>query len=105
MPNDFVTTAPTLRCELHEQDTDARESLMVAARLGAHGWRTSKSKRRSQSSSKNWRASWRETMDDDESAQAEKFDRLLLASLRYWEVERDLIEERVAAIASVIVPS
>jgi hypothetical protein len=44
-------------------------------------------------------------MDDDESAQAEKFDRLLLASLRYWEVERDLIEERVAAIASVIVPS
>jgi len=36
-------------------------------------------------------------MDDDESAQAEEIDRLLLSSLRYWEVERDLIEERVAA--------
>lgn len=35
-------------------------------------------------------------MDDDEFAQAEEIDRLLLSSLRYWEVERDLIEERVA---------
>ena len=32
-----------------------------------------------------------EPMDDDD--QAEKTDRLLLSSLRYWEVERDLIEE------------
>jgi hypothetical protein len=36
-------------------------------------------------------------MDDNESAQAEEIDRLLLSSLRFWEVERDLIEERVAA--------
>jgi hypothetical protein len=36
-------------------------------------------------------------MDDDECAQAEEIDRLLLSSLRYWEVERDLIEERMAA--------
>jgi hypothetical protein len=36
-------------------------------------------------------------MDDDESAQAEEIDRLLLSSLRYWEVERDLIEERMVA--------
>jgi hypothetical protein len=34
-------------------------------------------------------------MDDDD--QAEKTDRLLLSSLRYWEVERDLIEERRSA--------
>jgi hypothetical protein len=34
-------------------------------------------------------------MDDDD--QAEKTDRLLLSSLRYWEVERDLIEERMGA--------
>jgi hypothetical protein len=34
-------------------------------------------------------------MDDDD--QAEKIDRLLLSSLRYWEVERDLIEERRVA--------
>jgi hypothetical protein len=36
-------------------------------------------------------------MDDNEFAQAEEIDRLLLSSLRYWEVERDLIEERLAA--------
>ncbi len=36
-------------------------------------------------------------MDDDESTQAEGIDRLLLSSLRFWEVERDLIEERMAA--------
>ena len=35
-------------------------------------------------------------MDDDESAQAEDIDRLLLSSLKFWEVERDLIEERLA---------
>jgi hypothetical protein len=35
-------------------------------------------------------------MDDDESAQAEEIDRLLLSSLKFWEVERDLIEERMA---------
>jgi hypothetical protein len=38
-------------------------------------------------------------IDDDESAQAEGIDRLLLSSLRYWEVERDLIEERMAAMS------
>jgi hypothetical protein len=29
---------------------------------------------------------------------AEEIDRLLLLSLRHWDVERDLIEERMAAI-------
>jgi len=37
-------------------------------------------------------------MDDDESAQTEEIDRLVVSSLRFWEVERDLIEERMAAI-------
>ena len=36
-------------------------------------------------------------MDDDELAQSEEIDRLLVSSLRYWEVERDLIEERLQA--------
>jgi hypothetical protein len=39
-----------------------------------------------------------ETMDDNESAQAKEIDRLLLSSLKFWEVERDLIEERMAAV-------
>jgi hypothetical protein len=36
-------------------------------------------------------------IDGDESADTEETDRLLLSSLRFWEVERDLIEERLAA--------
>ena len=36
--------------------------------------------------------------DDDETMLVETTHSLLLASLRYWEVERDLIEERKAAI-------
>ncbi len=36
-------------------------------------------------------------MNGDESVEAEEIDRLLLSSLRLWEVERDLIEERMAA--------
>jgi hypothetical protein len=36
-------------------------------------------------------------MEVDQSAEAEAIDKLLLSSLRYWEVERDLIEERLAA--------
>ena len=35
--------------------------------------------------------------DDDATTQFESMHSLLLSSLRYWEVERDLIEERMAA--------
>jgi hypothetical protein len=41
---------------------------------------------------------WPEAIDDDEFAQTEEIDRLLLSSLRYWEVEHNLIEERMAAL-------
>ena len=61
-------------------------------------WRKLKFKRRPQKLSKRSETSWPETIDDDESAQAEEIDRLLLSSLRYWEVERDLIDERVATM-------
>jgi hypothetical protein len=57
-------------------------------------WRMSKSKRRRQRSSKPsepWRL---EKSDDNGSRAAEGIDKLLLSALRYWEVERDLIEER-----------
>ena len=71
---------------------------MGAARLERARWRTSKFRRRPRKLSKYCPASQPEVMDDDESAQTEAIDRLLLSSLRYWEVERDLIEERMAAI-------
>jgi hypothetical protein len=71
---------------------------MGAAQRRHSGWRTPKFRRRPEKSSKRSGASWPEPMDDDESAQAKGIDRLLLSSLRYWEVERDLIEECIAAI-------
>ncbi len=70
---------------------------MEAPRPKRARWRTLKFKRRPERSSKCLRASPPETMDDNESAQAEEIDKLLLSSLRFWEVERDLIEERMAA--------
>jgi len=38
------------------------------------------------------------------SAEFEQIDRLLFSALRYWEVQHDLIEERIAAIKPVSVP-
>jgi hypothetical protein len=78
--------------------------------MGAAGsrgvrWRTSKSRRRQQKTSKRFGASQPERIDYDESAEFEETDRLLLSALRYWEVQHDLIEERIAAIRSVSVPS
>lgn len=65
-------------------------------------WRASKFKRRSRKLSKR-SGTPPETIDDNESAEAEEIDRLLLSSLRYWEVERDLIEERISHDEPVIV--
>jgi hypothetical protein len=59
--------------------------------------RKSKFRRKPQGSSKPLEA-WRlQIVSDDELAESEEIDRLLLSSLRYWEVKRDLIEERLAA--------
>jgi hypothetical protein len=78
---------------------------MEAARSMCVKWRTSKSRRRRQKTSKHLGASQPERIEYDESAEFEETDRLLLSALRYWEVQRDLIEERIAAIRSVSVPS
>jgi len=40
-------------------------------------------------------ALWPETVNGEESGHGEEIDRLLLSSLNYWEIERDLIEERL----------
>jgi hypothetical protein len=57
-----------------------------------------KSKRRSQSSSISGHNAPKRLLDADESARDEETDSLLLSSLKYWEVERDLIEERMARL-------
>ena len=60
--------------------------------------RTMKIKRRRTKLSKLSRKSLPERIDNNESAQSEAIDRLLLSSLKFWEVERDLIEERMSAV-------
>jgi hypothetical protein len=40
----------------------------------------------------------RQPTDRDEAAEVEAPDRLLLSALKFWEVERDLIGERMGAI-------
>ena len=71
---------------------------MRAGRLRRLRLRTSKSKRRTQKSGKCSKALQRTMTTDDETKQVEPAHSLLLSSLRYWEVERDLIEERVAVV-------
>ena len=61
--------------------------------------RMSTSRRKPQSSNKCAQALESEIRDGNEaarSAEGEEIDSLLLSSLRFWEVERDLIEERMA---------
>ena len=70
---------------------------MEATRSKRAKWRTLRFKRRPRKLSKDSKTSQPERMDGDESVQVDEIDRLLLSSLRFWEVERDLIEERVAA--------
>jgi hypothetical protein len=71
--------------------------LMGAAQPRSTRSRKSKFRRKPQGSSKPFEAWRQQVVPADESAESEEIDRLLLSSLRYWEVERDLIEERLAA--------
>ena len=47
----------------------------------------------------------RKTSKHDNSVNREPPDRLLLSALKYWEVERDLIDERLAAMRSATAAS
>jgi hypothetical protein len=68
--------------------------MMGAAPRGRCGkWRRANSRRKLQRAAKD---SGPNTLDPDESLRRDEHDRLLLSALKYWEVERDLIEERLA---------
>jgi len=77
--------------------------MMGAAPRGRGGkWRRAKSKRKLERAAK---YSGPNTLDPDESLRCDEHDRLLLSALKYWEVERDLIEERLATRRSAPVAS
>jgi hypothetical protein len=71
------------------------------ARPRRRKWRRAKSKRKLQRAAKDLGA---ETLAPHEAMRRDQPDRLLLSALNYWEVERELIEERLAAIRSAPAP-
>ena len=72
--------------------------MMGAAPRGRRGkWRRAKSRRKLQRAAKD---PGLKTLDPDEALRCDEHDRLLLSALEYWEVERDLIEERLDATRS-----
>jgi hypothetical protein len=60
--------------------------------------RKSKPKAKRGKSSKRSETLWSKKTNNNQALAAEEVDRLLASALRYWEVKRDLIEERIAAI-------
>jgi hypothetical protein len=76
--------------------------MIGAARGRRRKWRRAKSERKRQKAAKD---PVQKTIERDESLQGEQSDRLLLSALKYWEVERDLIEERLAAMRSATAAS
>jgi hypothetical protein len=71
--------------------------VMGAAPRGRRGkWRRAKSRRKLQRA----KDPGPNTLDPNESFRCDQPDRLLLSALKYWEVERDLIEERLDATRS-----
>ena len=60
-------------------------------------WRRAKVRRKLQKAA---REPGQKTVDDCQPTNGDQPDRLLLSALEYWEVERDLIEERLATMRS-----
>ena len=73
-----------------------------AARRRRGRWRRTKSRRKLERAAKN---QGEKTLERDESLQDDQADRLLLSALKYWEVERDLIEERLDTMRSATAAS
>ena len=64
-----------------------------AAQRGRGRWKRAKSRRKLEKVAKNQE---RNMMAANGSVGCDPPDKLLLSALKYWEVERDLIEERLA---------
>ncbi len=71
---------------------------MEAGQRRHNGAKTLKSKRGTQGASKSYKPLQHAMTNDNETIAVESTHSLLLSSLKYWEVQRDLIEERIAAL-------
>jgi hypothetical protein len=85
----------------YRQRTKEGKIVMATARRRRVRWRTAKSSRKLQKRAKG-SGRWRMNLMEQDDEQP---DRLLLSALRYWEVERDLIEERLAVTKSAAAAS
>ncbi len=89
------------RCRIVMRITKARTKdgrvVTGGARPRRGGWRRAKARRKLERAAKDPE---RDTSAIDESLHIDQPDRLLVSALKYWEVERDLIEERLAATRS-----
>jgi hypothetical protein len=65
-------------------------------------WRPAKVRRKLQKAAKD---SGQKAIPPNEALDRDQTDRLLLSALKYWEVERDLIEERLATMRSATAAS
>jgi hypothetical protein len=74
------------------------ESGMLTAGPRRRRTRKSKPKTKRATPSKRSEALWSKKTNNNHALHTEEVDRLLVSALRYWEVKRDLIEERIAAI-------
>ena len=73
-----------------------------AAQRGRGRWKRAKSRRKLERVAKDQA---RNTMAANGSVGCDPPDKLLLSALKYWEVERDLIEERMATMRSATAAS
>ena len=72
------------------------------ARARRRKWRRAKARRKLQKAS---REPGKKAIAADNALHRSQPDRLLLSALKYWEVERDLIEERLASMRSAATAS
>jgi hypothetical protein len=87
---------------LHWQKTKDKTMVTGGARVRRGKWRRAKARRKLQKAA---RDSGQKAIAPNEALHRDQPDRLLLSALKYWEVERDLIEERLATMRSAATAS
>lgn len=87
---------------LHWQKTKDKTMVTGGARVRRGKWRRAKARRKLQRAA---RDSGQKAIAPNEALHRDQPDRLLLSALKYWEVERDLIEERLASMRSATAAS